>query len=199
MSEFTPIRILAIDPATGKSGYAILDVTFNPLHVKVVTRGTLDGEKLYRTRKQLAQNFDRSYCILDALEEYYRELMAVYQPDIIVSEGAFGYQHLAALISLTQVILILKRIAHSTIGRAVVIIPPTISKLSFAQEGHAGKPEMREAFLNCPYLDRGENPESASEHEIDAISHGIAYVNRDILHTVVQNQKKKKQKKKKTT
>lgn len=182
-----PYRILAVDPATTKSGWAILDViSLEPLKIVIVAHAALDGQKLLRTRKEMSTLFPAQFCVLDALLEEYERLITLYKPDQIVSEGAFGHLHLAALIALTLAINVLRRASKRLLNKNIIEVPPTISKLSFTGKGGADKDHMRLAYQTNVYLDGTVADELISEHEIDAISHGVAHVRRDIVGDVVQ-------------
>lgn len=187
MSDILPFRIFAVDPATGKSGWALLEVlSLSPLKIKIVDHGTLDGQKLLRLRKDLSKTFIKQYCVLDALYDEYTKLLEDFKPDHVVSEGAFGYTHLNALISLTLAINTLRRASHTVLHKDLVEIPPTISKKSFTGHGGADKDRMRLAYNTIDLLIRKDSNKEISEHEIDAIAHGCAFVKVHITQEITQ-------------
>ena len=188
------LRIMAFDPGIGKMGISVLDVTLHPLHVVEVYRETTDGAKLARTRKHLQTEFQNSYCALDALEDRLDELFDEFKPDEVVSEGAFSYKIPAAVISLTLVIGLIRRKSHRYLNKDVRIIAPCQSKRSSTGSGHADKIQMRKWYDVCPYIAKLDTP--ITEHEIDAVSHGIAYITRDVLKTLPITVSAKKKKKK---
>ena len=191
-----PIRIFSVDPATGYSGWSLLElVSLNPLEIRVLHHGQLEGQKLLRTKKEMSGLFQKQFCILDALYDEYVKLLTLYNPDIVVSEGAFGYKHLSALISLTLAINTLRRASRACLNKDIVEIPPTITKKAFTGSGNADKDAMRVAYYDNTYLVR-TGIVDITEHEIDAIAHGCSWVMRDILHSVEQNHAKDKKKKK---
>ena len=199
MSISLPLRIFAGDPATTLSGWCLLElVSINPLQIKILKRGTIDGPKLLKTRKDMMQIFQKQFCILDALEEEYTRLLDEFRPDLVASEGAFAYVHVSAALALTLAINVLRRCAHKVLNKDVAIVPPTITKMAFAGKGNADKDQMRKAYLEAPFLIPDTANEEISEHEIDAIGHGVGFIRRDIVGDVVQiSAKEKKQKKKK--
>ncbi len=192
-----PFRILAVDPATTLSGWSLLVLeSINPLIIRIEAVGEIDGSKLLKTRKEMSQIFQKQFCTLDAIEEIYTSLVVNLKPDIVVSEGSFGFIHLSALIALTLAINVLRRVSRNVLNKDIVEIPPTISKLAFTGIGSANKELMREYYDKADYLIKSINRE-LSEHEIDSISHGCAFIKRDILKTVIQISAKDKRKRKK--
>lgn len=180
-----PFRILGVDPATTKSGWAILDVlSLYPLKIQLIKHGQLDGQKLLQKNKEMSKIFQKQFCVIDALEQTYIDLIEEYKPDVIVSESAFGYSHMSAFQALTLAIDALRRAAKRTLYKDIITIPPTISKKAATGSGGADKETMRSAYDNSPYLIKYAN--EISEHEVDAIFHSVGYLMRDILGTVVQ-------------
>lgn len=190
-------RILAIDPAAGTSGWCLIEITgYDPITATIVAHGTVSGDKLVREDKPLFKAFGRQFSIVDRLELAYASIIAEHQPDIVVSESAFGYTHMSALISLTLVIHSIRRASRALLGRDIVTVPPTISKKSATGSGGADKDAMRLAFDKADFVTRGPI-EDFSEHEIDAFWHGMAHVHRDIIGDIVQVSAKDKKKKNK--
>lgn len=182
-----PYRILAVDPATTKSGWAILDiVSLHPLKIVIVASGQLDGQKLLRNKKEMLTIFSSQFCVLDALLDEYERLIELYKPDQIVSESAYGYVHMSALIALTLAINVLRRASKRLLNKDVVTIPPTISKSAFAGSGGADKDRMRIAYQTNEYLEGVVPNSEISEHEIDSIAHGVGYIRRDIIGDIQQ-------------
>ncbi len=182
-----PLRIFSVDPATGKSGWALLElISLAPLTIKVLETGQIDGDKLFRQKKEMAKTFQRQFCVLDALYDEYHRLVTLFKPDVVVSESAFGYTHMSALISLTLAIHQLRSVTHSVLGKDLITVPPTISKKSFTGSGAADKDAMRKAYYTVPFLIRPEDHEDPSEHAIDAVSHGCGYIRRDIVGDIIQ-------------
>ena len=188
-----PLRIFAVDPATTLSGWCVLDLlSTDPLSIRIVAHGQIDGNQLLKTRKEMRKVFQNQYCVLDALEEEYTRLLEEYKPDVVVSEGLFVHLHVAAALALSLAISILRRCAHKVLYKDLVSIPPTISKLAFTGKGNADKDAMREAYGQAHYLIKTDYDSNITEHEIDAISHGCAFVKRDITKEVVQLSTKEK-------
>ena len=183
-----PLRIFSVDPATTKSGWSVLElISINPLKIKVLKHGQIDGQKLLTRNKEMTKIFQKQFCVLDALEQEYVSLIEEYQPDIVVSESAFGYTHMSALIALTLAIDTLRRASKRVRGKDITLVAPTLSKKAATGSGVADKLKMREAYLNTTYLEKIGT--ELSEHEIDAIFHGIAYVKIYITHELVVNKK----------
>jgi len=182
-----PLRIFAVDPATTVSGWALLElVSLDPVVVHVLKRGELDGSKLFRQRKEMATIFDRQFCVLDVLHETYVSLIEEHRPDVVCSEGAFAAKHVSAALAISLAIYQVRRAAQKVLGRDAFLIAPTISKKAWTGSGNADKDAMRLVYqTRSPVIDLHDDP-NVSEHEIDAIAHGYAYVCRDILGTVVQ-------------
>jgi Holliday junction resolvasome RuvABC endonuclease subunit len=187
MSHVVPFRILAVDPATTKSGWAVLDVTsLQPLNIKIVATSQIDGKLLLKTKKEMNQHFTDQFCVLDALASEYHDLIEFYGPDYVVSEGAFAHAHAAAAVALTLAINILRQTCHKLLGKDIVVIPPTVSKMAFTGSGAADRDHMRLAYQTNAYLDGVVADDKITEHEIDATAHGVAMVFVHILKTVIQ-------------
>lgn len=186
MSPALPYRVFAVDPATTVSAWAVLDVvSFNPLKIVVVAHAQIDGQKLLKERRELSSMFSKQFCVLDALEEAYTRLLEEYKPNVVVSEGAFAHLHVSAALALTLAIHTLRRVSRNVLGLNVIEVPPTITKRAFANHGGADKDLMRKAYESCDYLTKTDAIE-ISEHEIDAIGHGVGHVKRDITGEVIQ-------------
>jgi Holliday junction resolvasome RuvABC endonuclease subunit len=181
-----PLKIFSIDPATTKSGWAfsILE-SIDPLVVRVIAHGQIDGQKLLKYKKDMIPFYPKQFCVLDALEEEYTRLLTLYQPDVAVSECAFMHIHVNAALALTLAIHTFRRCVKNVLGISVIEVPPTISKMSMTGKGNADKDAMRVGYENAPFIIRtGAN--QISEHEVDAISHGCAFVRRDIIKDIIQ-------------
>jgi Holliday junction resolvasome RuvABC endonuclease subunit len=188
-----PYRILAIDPASGDSGWAVLDlVSLNPLRIIIVATGHIDGQKLLRTKKDMSKIFPGYFCILDALEHAYTEIVNHYKPDQIVSEGAFVFIHVSAFASLKLVINAIRRVAWLVLNKDIAEVPPTISKMAFTGRGGSDKDHMRLAYQTNNYLLGQVADDMITEHEIDAVAHGVGFIMRDILKTIIQLSGKEK-------
>lgn len=183
-----PYRILAVDPATTTSGWAMLEVTsLYPLKIKVVKTNQIEGQKLLREKKQMSKLFSKQFCVVDALEHEYVKLIEEWNPHEVVSEGAFAHIHISAALALTLAIHALRRACYNTLGKDIIVVPPTITKLAFTGKGNADKDLMRSHFESNGYLQYcGYSLVDISEHEIDAVAHGVGHVFRDILGTVIQ-------------
>lgn len=190
MSVILPYRIIAVDPAVGLSGWVVLDVEcLDPLSIRVIDHGKIDGAKLVRDLNIKKPNFTKQYCVTTALRAFYGELAERFRPHKFVSEGAFGHLHLSAFTSLTLIIREIRHVSEQYLNDDVATVPPTVSKLSFTENGGADKDLMRICYKVIPWLirlPRSQNgtEEEISEHEIDAISHGCAYVRAFMTQTV---------------
>jgi Holliday junction resolvasome RuvABC endonuclease subunit len=188
-----PYRILAIDPASGKSGWTILDlVSLDPFRIIIVKHAQIDGQKLLRTKKEMSKIFPDYFCILDALEHEYMEIMKEYKPDQVVSESAFAFIHISAFASLKLVINAIRRASWLVLNKDITEVPPTITKMAFTGKGGADKDLMRWAYRTNDYLMNTVPDDQISEHEIDAVGHGVGHIMRDILKTVIQLSGKEK-------
>ena len=193
-----PYRVFAVDPATGKSGWAVLDLlSTNPLKIKIVAHGLLEGDKLLRTKKEMADIYPRQFCVLDALHDEYVRLIQLYKPDQVASESAFGYVHMSAFMSLTLAINTLRRVSAKILNKDIKEVPPTITKAAFTGRGGADKDLMRLAYQTNTYLEgKVTDGNDISEHEIDAVGHAIGHIKRDILQTINQVSAKDKKRQK---
>ena len=193
MDIVLPYRILAIDPASGFSGWAILDIiSLHPLQINIVATGALEGQKLLREKKLMAKIFPAYFCVLDALEYIYIEIIKKYMPNKVVSEGAFVAIHVSAFASLKLVINTIRRASWLALNQDIAEIPPTITKLAFTGKGGADKDLMRWAYQTNKYLSGQVADDQITEHEIDAVGHGVGFIMRDILCTVIQLSGKEK-------
>jgi Holliday junction resolvasome RuvABC endonuclease subunit len=182
-----PYRILAVDPATTTSGWAMLEVTsLNPLNIIVHKTNQIEGQKLLREKKEMSKLFSKQFCVVDALEHEYIQLINEWNPHEVVSEGAFAHIHISAALALTLAIHALRRACYQTLGKDIIIVPPTITKLAFTGKGNADKDLMRYHFNNNDYLDISTQSEDISEHQIDACGHGVGHVRRDVVGDVIQ-------------
>ena len=188
-----PYRIFAVDPATGKSGWAVLDlISLNPLKINIIATGQLDGDKLLRIKKEMSNIFQRQFCILDALFDEYEKLIFIYNPSQVVVEGAYGHTHMSALISLTLATNELRRASKKILNKDIIVIPPTISKVAFTGRGGSDKDHMRLAYQTNDYLEGVVPDDEISEHQIDSIAHGVGFIKRDITEEVIQLSGKEK-------
>jgi Holliday junction resolvasome RuvABC endonuclease subunit len=182
-----PLRIFSVDPATTKSGWAVLElISISPLKVRVLKHAQIDGQKLLTKNKEMSKLFQKQFCVLDSLEQEYVYLIDHYKPDIVVSESAFGYTHMSAVIALTLAIDTLRRASKRVRGKDIVLIPPTISKKALTGSGGADKDQMKISLLSSTEVEFEEAPVDISEHEIDAVSHAIGFIKRDITQEIVQ-------------
>lgn len=182
-----PYRILAVDPATTTSGWAMLEVTsLHPLKITVVKTNQIEGQKLLREKKSMSKLFSKQFCVVDALEHEYIKLIEDFNPHEVVSEGAFAHIHISAALALTLAIHALRRACYNTLGKDIVVIPPTITKLAATGKGNADKDLMRLAYNTSTIFTKFNDSTDISEHEIDAVFHGHGFICRDILGTVVQ-------------
>lgn len=206
MDDITlPYRVFSVDPATTKSGWAMLEVTsLEPLIIRVHKHGQLDGAQLLRQahQKEQAKIFSKQFCTVDALEAEYIRLIEEWDPHTVVSESAYAHIHISAALALTLAIHALRRATKCVLNKDIITVPPTVSKLAFTGKGSSDKDAMRAAYEVAPYLVRSGEDDEISEHEIDAIAHGCGHIARDITGTVVQisaadkrREKREKQKK----
>jgi Holliday junction resolvasome RuvABC endonuclease subunit len=192
MAPPLPFTVLAIDPATTVSGWAYLRVdSLHPLKVTVLKHGTIDGTKIVRRLKDMLKIYQKQFCTLVAIYEEYSELIRELKPNVVCSEGAFACKFMSAFVSLTLAIHQLRRAAWSECKLDVVEVPPTISKKALTGSGAADKDAMRKAYMSVSFLARTDSTE-ISEHEIDAIAHGVGMIRRDFVGDVIQNAKKPK-------
>ncbi len=183
-----PLKILAIDPAAaGISGWAELLLTsLSPLSITIGNTGTLHGDQVYRQKKDAYPGYSRQYCIVDSLREEYIQLINLIQPHVVVSEGAFAGNNISAVISLTLAVNALRTAAHVTMGKDIIIVAPRTTKKAFTGDSMADKDIMRLAFFTHEEFVHTKDNLEISEHEIDAVAHGYAFIKRDITHEITQ-------------
>lgn len=187
MSSITlPYRVFAVDPATTKSGWSLLVIeSLSPLCVRIEAHGQIDGQKLLKFKKDMTSLFDKQYCVLDALQEEYSDLINKHKPDLVVSESAYGFSHMSALIALTLAINVLRRVSARILNKDIFTVAPTISKKAATGHGGADKDDMKKAYLNAEYISNIKL-DDISEHEIDSIFHGIAAIRILFVKDLVQ-------------
>jgi Holliday junction resolvasome RuvABC endonuclease subunit len=185
MTDFTPITILAIDPAVGFSGWSHLEMTSShPFHVNILRYGEINGKVLLKQRKEMAKIFKDQYCLLDVLEEEYTKLVKELNPSVIVVEGAFAHLHIAAFASIKLLIHTIRRVSEKVLNKDVVEIPPTVSKKAFTGSGAADKDHMRLAYQTNKYLSGVVADDQIGEHSIDSVAHGIGYFKVYVLGSI---------------
>jgi Holliday junction resolvasome RuvABC endonuclease subunit len=197
-----PFRVFSVDPATGCSGWSVLDVhSLFPLKIQIVATGQIDGQKLLRTQKEMAQRYQAQFCILEALEFTYIGLLQLYGPLVVVTEGSFASAHPSAWKSLILAIHTLRKASKAVLDKDVVEVSPTFSKQCWTGSGAADKDLMRIAYqkhgLPDGFLSGVVADPLITEHEIDSISHGHAYIRMYLVKDRIQISAKEKRAQKK--
>jgi len=195
-----PLRIFAVDPATTKSGWALIElISINPLKIRVLKHAQIDGQKLLTRNKELSKIFQKQFCVLELLEQEYTNLLDEFKPDVVVSESAFGYTHMSAFMALSLAIHTLRKACRNVLNQDLVTCPPTISKKALTGSGAADKDQMKEALLNSSEITFEEEPVDITEHQIDAVAHGYAYIKvfitKEIIQVSAKEQKRRRREK----
>lgn len=191
--------IMAVDPGITHMGIAILRPNNETKTVDVLKRYHIEGYKLCREKKHLLKQFTKQLNVIIVYGVLFRDIIQEWGVTDIVSEGAFSYAIPAAVISLTRVILTLELASYELLKRPVSIVSPQFVKKAWTGSGDksVSKDDMRNRYLGAKDVIGDMEREAASEHEIDAVAHGFAYLSRDVWGTVQQAIKVKKKRKKK--
>jgi Holliday junction resolvasome RuvABC endonuclease subunit len=173
--------VLAFDPGISYMGWAVLRCDTDNKDITHIASGTIVGTIEYsKEEKDLRRAFKRSFVTLIAYEKAIEELIKLYTPDIVVSEGAFYHKFLNTFASLTLIIHVIRRISCCLIKRDIGIISPAESKNVLTKKSCATKEDMTDALLsldNFNHLSR----DTTTEHEVDACAHALAYIKKELF------------------
>lgn len=185
------IRVLAIDPGSGSTGYAVLDYDLNTGHTTVLHHGVWTGARLIKERKEMQTKFSKSFIILDVYYHLFSQMMRTHQPQYVVSEGAFYHRFAQTYASLTLVIHTLRRACHDILDSDIYEVAPMETKKEVAGNHMADKVQIKDALLSRAQLTIVSEATIAiddlSEHAYDAIAHGLTFITRE-LPTVLATQ-----------
>lgn len=182
----TTVRILAFDPGITEMGWSVVD--FEPLTGKshVVAAGTLHGQKLVKTDKELKAYFQKPFCVLMAYQKICMDLIRKYKPAHVVSESAFNFRFPQVLVSLTLVIHTIRCAAKDIMMRDIHTVAPMETKKEVAGYHMADKEQIKSSIIAYEGLTfaEGIDKKEMTEHEYDATGHAICFAKRylpDIL------------------
>ena len=192
------MRVLSIDPGITYMGIAVLDIPDTPGPVTLIKRECIQGNKLLKHYRDIRGTYPDKFIIMIAFQDLFKDLITQYEIEEVVSEGAFAHIRIAAFESLVRIIMVLQFALSLTIHKTLNVVSPQFVKKAWTGSGgkDVNKDDMRIVYLTKDYVLGDEDPESAAEHEIDAVAHGYAYACRDIWKTVLPEPKKPKKKKK---
>ena len=183
MSEAKHVTILSFDPGT-LTGWSYLEATWDGSAWLITPKdwGVLDGEKLSRTRKDIYKSFSKLFVRSEAFYFAFVELLVKYRPTYVVTEGAFSHKFPAVFASLLTVIHTLRTASRNIAQRDVNEIAPMVSKKMIAKKGNADKDDMERGLLSHKSIvfEKPVAKGELSEHAIDAICHGSAFLLSDM-------------------
>lgn len=161
-------------------GWCVMD--YDPAHQTyvVIKTGTLNGHKLIKFEKDIKDHFSKSFCILSAYLKSCRDLITTYKPQYVVSEGAFHSKFPQTLIALTLIIHTIRTACRDVTGRDIFVVAPMETKKEVANHHMADKELIKKSVLKFPSLRFSSElvPDDMSEHEFDAVAHGICFIRR---------------------
>lgn len=176
------IRVLAFDPGSTKMGWALICYDLEQCSAIVPKHGLLTGQHLLKERKELQHKFSKAFIILEVYYHIFCRLIETHRPDFVVTEGAFYYRFVQAYASLTLVIHTLRRACHDTLGRDLHEVAPMETKKLVTGISMADKDQIKAALLaraNLTIDDTEDAPlAEMSEHEYDAVGHGLTFIAR---------------------
>lgn len=179
----SPLRILAFDPASGTMGWAVLEYDVKKKRTTVTHHGLVEGEKAAKElRKTMLAEFGRQYTTLCAIRDVLKSLITTVNPDYVTSEGPFAHRFVQAYASLKLVVDRIRQASHEILNQTTHEIQPTEVKADAAGSGTAKKEEVKAGLLAKKDLlftaSTRKSVKDASEHEIDAIGVGYAFIKR---------------------
>ena len=151
------MRILGLDPGTGRTGYGIVDVEDG--HLSVVTYGVISTP----ARQPAPQRLQTIYQELN-------QLLTTYQPDTAGVEEVFFGRNITTALSVGQargVLLLALANAGLTIGE---YSPPKI-KDAVTGYGKANKAQVQLMVRNLLNLEETPRPDDAADGLAVAITH----------------------------
>lgn len=185
------IRILAIDPGVTVLGWALLCYDLVDGNTVVSEHSVLTGQRLLKERKAMQDRFSKSFIVLEVYYQLFCQLIEEHRPDYVVSEGAFYHRFAHTYASLTLVIHTLRRACHDKLGCDIYEVAPMETKKTVTGNNMADKSQIKSALQTrqgLTILETVETPlEEISEHEYDAIGHGLAFIAKE-LPTVLASQ-----------
>ena len=177
-------RILAFDPAITAMGIAVMDYDTRTKIATIIHTETIEGAKLLKDYKHFKPVYSRSFVIQTAIYDYAKNhLVPHWKPDYCATEGAFHYKFVTALVSITLVINALRSALRDTVVKELHSVAPMETKKEIASKARADKDEMKAAVLSSPHIffpPDFKNPEFLTEHEYDAIGHGVTFCIRQL-------------------
>ena len=178
----TVIRILCIDPAITVCGWSIVDVhiTSNLVMLNVIKYGCIKSaqaisRKIYREE---VEKFNKRLISLTFLRNNLDEIMVQYQPQYIVTEGAFHMPgRTNAFVSLTSIINTMELHCFDKYQLPLFRVAPKSAKETIAATGTAGKQTVIEAVLGAENIKfkYAKHINQINEHEADSVSIGYHF------------------------
>lgn len=182
------VRVLAFDPAITDMGWAyILYDTEKKVYV-VQETGIIQGSKLTSGMKLYEKRFQKAFMTAMKMYDVIVGLIFKFRPHYIASEGAFYSKFPQAWASLSIVIHTLRRAWYYTIesslteavtttmGDDVYLVAPMETKKIITGKGQADKDQIKAGILKFKNLFiKSPNKTKLTEHEYDAIGHGVTF------------------------
>ncbi len=174
-------RILAFDPGSTMMGWCVIDYD-NTLHrFNILHHETITGTQLLKQRKTMQAKFTKSFIVLDVYYDIFCQLITTYQPNYIVTEGAFYHRFVQAYASLTLVIHTLRRACWVLQCDNIHEVAPMETKKTITGNSMADKTLIKTCILAMPEIDNLTDVDDISEHEFDAIAHGITFIRKHLV------------------
>ena len=178
------IQVLAFDPGVGMMGWCHIQFDLSDGTSVVLRRGLITGQHLLKERKELQNKFSKSFIILEVFFEIFCQLIDECKPDYVVTEGAFYHKFAQTYASLSLVIHTLRRACRIKLGCDLYEVAPMETKKAITGNHMADKNQIKQSLMTRPGLTIKESPtaplEDVSEHEYDAIGHGLTFIAKDL-------------------
>ena len=187
MAQNNLIKILAFDPGIQHLGYSLSH--YDPVNDKMVVQayGVIHGQQLLKKKKEMTELYGRRFVILDAFEVIVADLMREFQPDYVVTEGAFQHLFPDAYAALVLVIHTIKRAAFQIIQKFVYSVSPKESKKAISHDGTADKETVIDAILKHPDIEikpSAAAKEMLVEHSADTIAGAWAFIRNHLKNII---------------
>ena len=168
------IRVLALDPGTRKTGFAIVDVL--PEGIYVPFAETLDINKRLSHYQDTMHFLGEKEARFDIIADHVLSVMGHYKPSDLIAEspymGSFAQTFATLTASLSRIDF---KVAMQYPGVVMErITAPEVKKFMKVKGNSGDKTLMHQALLSCPVsYSRHLDPLCFDEHTVDAICVGL--------------------------
>lgn len=186
------IRILGIDPGTGKLGWNIIEYDLTTKTPMVSRFNTLKGNIIYtKTYPTLPDNMTRRFTIIEGMQRILEELITLYKPDVIAIEDTFfNPTRPQAYQALTLVIAMVERVSCYMLGKPIYRYPPQEVKKIVTQQNTLTKHTVQETINSMDIIVKNSKQASTDnldEHSLDSIAVGLAFIMKDLPIILADN------------